>query len=518
MSGMIGVRPVVLVLMDGWGVRAERSGNALADARTPIYDRLAGSSPHTVLAASGEAVGLPAGRPGNAQAGYMTLGAGRPVTQSLVRVNRAIQHDGAHPIAANPVFKQIVQRVRPLGGAVHLIGMVSPGGAAGHQNHLAVLAALLSHEGVQVWIHAVTDGVDAAPQSGIHYLAELLDDTAGAEQAALGSVMGRAFALDEPTDEAAIAAALKAIATADAPRTEYPSAHLDQCYLKGVSDDRVPPAITQNYRGIRQDDAVFLVNLRPDLGRGLMEALIASPSAGLLAGAYSLCELESPVKPHIQPLFPSEPVAPTLSETLARAGRSQLLLTESIVETHLSLFLRGGTPRIFDGETIGVADTPLAKLAKHPELAAGDLLAEAVGCLKKADHDLLVLSLANVAVLGRTGDLRTTVEAAEAVDKCLGKLAAQAEKRGAVMAITAAYGKGELMIDPETGKPWRGPTHSNMPFTLVGLPAAVRTALRPGTLADVAPTILDLLGVAVPDGMTGSSLLTGAEQASRVTA
>ncbi len=515
---MIGVRPVVLVLLDGWGVRAEREGNALANARTPIYDRLAGSSPHAVLQASGEAVGLPAGRPGNAQAGYMTLGAGRPVTQNLVRVNRALRQDGAHPIAANPVFREIVQRVRPLGGAVHLIGTVSPGSIAGHQHHLAVLAALLSHEGVQVWIHAVTDGIDAAPQSGIHCLAELLDDTAGAEHAALGSVMGRAFALDEPTDEAAVAAALKAIANADAPRTEYPSAHLDQCYLKGLADDRVPPVITQNYRGIRQDDAVFLVNLRPDLGRGLMEALIASPSAGLLAGAYSLCELESPARPHVEPLFPSEPVAPTLSETLARAGRSQLLLTESIVETHLSLFLRGGTSRIFDGETIGVADTPLARLARRPELAAGDLLAEALDCLKKADRDLLVLNLANVAVLGRTGDLGATIEAAEAVDKCLGKLAAQAEKRGAVMAITGAFGKGELMLDPETGKPWRGPTRSNMPFTLVGMPAAARPALRSGTLADVAPTILGLLGVAVPDGMTGRSLLMGAEQVSRVSA
>lgn len=516
---MIGVRPLVLVLLDGWGICAEREGNALAQARTPIYDRLAGTSPHAVLAASGEAVGLPAGRPGNAQAGYMTLGAGRPVTQSLVHINRAIQDDGAQSIGANPVFTQIVQRVRPLGGAVHLIGMASPGGIAGHQHHLAVLAALLSHEGVQVWIHAVTDGRDTSPQAGIDCLAELLDDTAGAENATLASLMGRAFAFDDPADPAALAAAVKAIADADAPYTEYPAAHLDQCYLKGMADDRIAPVITQKYRGIRQDDAVFLVNLRPDLGRGLMEALLASPAARLLAGAYSLCELDGPARERVEPLFSEAPARPTLSETLSRAGRTQLLLTETIAETNLSLFLRGGTSTIFNGETIGVAETPpLAKLERRPELAAADLVAEAIASIKKADRDFLVLNLPNVAVLGRTGNLRATIEAAEAVDKSLGKLAAQIEKRGGVMAITGAFGKGEIMVDAETGKPWRGPTRSNMPFTLAGLPARERRELRFGTLADVAPTILGLLDVPVPEAMTGRSLILDPEQADRVTA
>lgn len=514
---MIDVRPLVLVLLDGWGVRGEREGNALANARTPIYDRLAGTFPHTLLAAAGEAVGLPAGRPGNAQASYMTLGSGRPVTQNLVRINRAIQEDGMRTIAANPVFTRIVQRVRPLGGAVHLVGMVSPGGIAGHQNHLAVLAALLSHEGVQVWIHAVMDGQDAAPQSGIEYLNELLEDTAGAEHANLGSLMGRAFAFDDEAEVETVATALKAIATASAPRAEYPAAHLDQCYTTGLADDRVPPVITPNYRGLRQDDAVFLVNLRPDLGRKLMEALIASPAAALLSGAYSLCGLEGPASQHVEPLFASQIVAPTLSETLARAGRSQLLLAETIAETNLSCFFRGGTSEIFQGELIRLAETPPpAKIERRPELAAGDLLAEAINAIKKADRDLVVLNLANVAVLGRTGNMRATVEAAEATDKCLGKIAAQIEKRGGVMAIAGTYGKGELMVDQQTGKTWRGTSASNVPFTLVGVPGINRLPL--GTLADVAPTILDLLGVAAPDGMTGRSLLEGAERASRVSA
>ncbi len=520
MSGIIGVRPLVLVLLDGWGVRAEREGNALALARTPIYDRLAGSSSQTSLTASGEAVGLAAGRPGNAKAGFLTLGAGRPVEQALPRINRAIQQDDAHAISTNPVLVNLVQRARSHGGAIHLIGMLSPGGVDGHQHHLAVLAALLSHEGVDVWIHAVMDGQDSKPQGGIEYLAEFLDDIAGAEHAALGSVMGRAFAFDEPSEGDLLKTALKAIATAEAPRTEYPSAHLGQAYTKGINDDRVSPVITQRYRGIRQDDAVLLVNLQPDLGRTLLEALLDGPTAFLLSGVASLSEIDGHARPRVEPLFAQPPVAPTLSETVARAGLSQLLLTETISETNLSLFLRGGFTKIYDRETLGVAETPpLAKIEKKPELAAADLAAEAIEAIRKAERDLVILHMPNVAVLGRTGNLRATVEAAEAIDKYLGKVAAQVEKRGATMIMTSAFGKGELMLDPATGTPWRGPTSSSTPFVLAD-PASRANGidLRPGTLADVAPTVLSLLGLDIPSAMTGHSLLARAEQASRVSA
>ncbi|HUD51672.1 2,3-bisphosphoglycerate-independent phosphoglycerate mutase [Parvibaculum sp.] len=520
MSGIVGVKPLVLVLLDGWGIRAEREGNALAMARTPIYDRLASTFPQTLLAASGDAVGLAAGKPGNAKAGFLTLGAGRPVEQSLLRINRAIQQDDAQGISSNPVLLKLVQRARSRGGAVHLIGMLSPGGIAGHQHHLAVLAALLSHEGVEVWVHAVMDGQDSNPQGGVEYLAEFLDDIAGADHAALGSLMGRAYAFDEPADSDLLKTALKAIATAEAPRTEYPSAHLGQAYDKGINDDRISPVVTQRYRGMRQDDAVLLVNLQPDLGRILLEALLDGPAAALLSGVCSLCELDGKARQHVEPLFTQTPVEPTLSETISRAGLSQLLLTETIAETNLSLFLRGGFSKIYDGETIGVAETPpFAKIEKRPDLAAADLAAEAIEAMRKAERDLLVLHMPNVAILGRTGNMRATVEAAEAVDKYLGKIAAQVEKRGATMIVTSAFGKGETMQNLETGAPWRGPTTSRTPFIFVDPVARGHgLALRSGTLSDVAPTVLELLGLDVPTEMTGRSLLAGAEQASRVPA
>jgi len=514
MNGKIGVSPLVLVSLDGWGISAEREANALAHARTPIYDRLAGTYPHTILTAAGPAIGLPLGKPGNQQAGYMAMGAGRPLEQDITRINRAIQDAGPHGLAANPVLAKIIHRVRSLGGAVHLIGLVSPGGVAGHQNHLAVLAALLSHEGIKVFIHGIMDGIDVAPQSGIACLTELLDDIAGAENARLASVMGRGLALDETADPASLKLALKAIVDADMPRTEYLSAHVDQCYTKKLDDDRITPAIAQNYHGLRRDDAVVLVNLRPDLGAALMQALLTSETGGLLSAAHSLVALDGEGLESVEPLFARLDTPGTFAETVSQAGLTQLLLTETVAEKNLSNFWRGGGPRLFRGETLALAETPpLVKMERRPELAAADLTIEAMNAIKKADRDFLMVNFANVAIVGRSGNMRATIEAAEAIDKFLGKIAAQVEKRGGTMVITSAFGRGEKMADLETGAQWRGPTSSNMPFTLVS-PVLARNPhkrLRFGTLADVAPTLLDLMSIKRPASMTGTTLLAEPE-------
>lgn len=512
MNGNIGVRPLVLISLDGWGISAEREANALAHARTPVYDRLAGTYLHTALTTTGADVGMPSGKPGGQQAGYMTMGAGRAIKQDIARINLAIQDEGPRGLAANQVLHKIIQRVRPLGGAVHLIGLVSPGGMAGHQNHLAVLAALLSHEGVKVFIHAITDGIDTPPQSGVTCITEFLDDIAGAENAQLASVAGRGLAFDETANPASLAAVLKAIVDADVTRTEYLSAYVDRCYAKKLNDDRVTPAIAHNYHGLRRDDAVLLVNLRPDLGASLMQALLTSHAGGLLSAAYSLVALDGEGLETVEPLFAPLAAPTTIAEAFSQAGLTQLLMTETMAEKNLSNFWRAGVPRLYRGETLALAETPpLAKMEKRPELSAADLAIEAVNAIKKADRDFLMVNFANVALLGRTGNMRATIEAAEAIDKSLGKIAAQVEKRGGTMVITSAFGRGERMADLATGQPWHGPTTSSVPFTLVSpatLQQGTRTSLRYGTLCDVAPTLLDLMGLARPDSMTGSSLLT----------
>ena len=522
MTAMTGVRPLVLALLDGWGARGERDGNALALARTPIYDRLAATWPHTQLQAAGEAVGLASGKPGHPQAAYTTLGAGRAVEPPLARIGRAFASEGANGIAAHPLLKEIVSRVRPLGGAVHLIGAMTPSGIAGNQHYMAVLAALLSHEGVKVWVHAVMDGQDTHPQSGIDHLSEFLDDIAGAEHADLGSVLGRTFGFDDASDPAATASAWRALANAEAPITEYPTAYLDECYRKGLADDRVPPALASSFRGIRQDDALLLVNLQPDHGQNLLAALADPAGAGLaqkspvLSGVYSLVKLGTPLGAEVAALYDAMSFAPSLAATLAAAGLKQLTLTESIAETNLSTFARGGAASFFADETVLVTDTPSpAQIERKPDLASASITSELLAALKKGEHDVITAAFANPAVLGRTGNLKATIAAIEAVDKCLGKIAAQIDKRGGTLILCGTYGKAETMLDPETGGPCRRTTASPVPFVMIGGPKDL--TLERGTLADVAPTLLHLCGVDAPAAMTGSSLIA-AEAADRVSA
>ena len=521
MNSMTGERPLVLALLDGWGIRAERDANAIALARTPIYDRLAATAPHTLLDASGAAVGIAPGRSAYAQAAYATLGAGRVVEQTATAIARRLHGNGAAGLAAHPTLQKLVARVRPLGGAVHLVGMVTPSGIAGHQHHLAVLAALLSHEGVKVWVHAIMDGQDARPQSGIEHLAEFLDDIAGAEQAALASVMGRTYGFDEGSEQAALAEAWRAMAQADAPTAEYPTAYLDQCYRKGLNDDRVPPALGSGYRGIRQDDAVLLVNLQPNDALTLTAALVDPVAAGLaqkapaLCGVCSLVRLDGALGDTVEALYENATFSSSFSEALSHAGQKQLVLTEPAVEANIWNFARGGHPSLHAGETVLVTDTP-PRIEKRPELASAALTAEVLTALKARDHDIIIVEFANAAMLGRTGNMRATIAAVEAVDKCLGKIVAQIEKRGGVLALCGTYGKAELMIDPETGGPWRATTTSGVPFLLKGGPRGL--TLGNGSLADVAPTLLQLLGLNVPPGMTGRSLLTAAEAPSRISA
>ena len=516
MSKNAGAQPLVLALLDGWGIRGEREGNAIALARTPIYDRLAATWPRTELAASGEAVGLPAGQPGHAQAAYAALGAGRAIEATALRIGRAFSSDGADGISNHPLLRELIARVRPLGGAVHLIGMVTPSRIGGYQHYMAVLAALLSHEGVKVWVHAVMDGQDTPAQSGIGHLQEFLDDISGAGHATLGSISGRAHGFDEGSDPAALAATWRAIAHADAPCTEYPTAYLDECYRKGLDDDRIPVRLGNSYRGIRPDDALLLVNLQPDHGHALLSALTSPASAGLpgapppLAGVYTLVRHADPVPADPKPLFDAISFRPCLAGLIADAGLRQLTLAESAAETAMSNFMRGGASSLFPGETILVTDTPpLAQIERKPELAAATVTNELLAALKKGEHDVFFVGFANAALLGKTGNLKAAVQAVEAVDKCLGKIAAQIDKKGGMLVLCGTYGKAERMADPDKGGPYRRTTAAPVPFVMIG--GERKMALARGTLADVAPTLLDLLHIPAPPQFGGLSLLA-AEQ------
>ncbi len=510
------IQPVVLAILDGWGNRAEAKDNAIAAAKTPIFDRLAARGIKTMLAAGGEAVGLPASHPGNAEAGHRTIGTGRTQTQFASRVSDAINAEGTERISDNKALQGLVQKARSVGGTVHLTGLISPAGVHGHQYHLAVLAALLSHEGVQVWIHAILDGEDTGPQEGADHLAEFLRDIEGAENATLATVMGRRYALDRLHRPAHLTSALQTISAAEAPTAEHPVTYVTSCYDKGISDADVPPAAMNGYSGLRQDDILLLALLRADSAGALMAGLLCDESAVAypahpvdLSAAYSLTPFAAPLNQLIQPLFEEDQLTGTLSESLAAAGKRQLYLSDAAFPVALGSYHLGGRVAPFEGERhITIAAAKRTAFDKKPELAALELAQETVAAVKAGEADVLIVHFPNVAFAAHSGDAALTRKAAEIIDKALGKITAILEKRGGTLMIVGSHGNAEDMTPTKTDTPNSRNTRAAVPLVIDGpRDLAKSLALKPGRLADIAPTLLSLLGQNAPREMTGQSLL-----------
>ncbi len=516
MARATSTEPVVLAIIDGWGNRADTDGNVIANAKTPIFDRLAARGIRTMLAASGEAVGLAPDQPGNVEAGHRAIGAGRTERQFAVRVNAAFAGDGPEPIADNRELQDLILKARSVGGAIHLVGLISPAGVEGHQYHLAVLAALMSHEGVQVWIHAILDGEDTNAQSGADCLGEFLHDIEGADNAQLASVMGRRYAFDRLQREGKTGLALKAMAEAGAVSVDYAVPYVAECYEKGLCDADIPPAILTGYGGLRQDDALLLALLRADGAAPLMEALAASPDASSriaspveLSAICSLTPLAYPLRDQIQSLFDEPRLNGTLSEALATAGKKQLYLCDETSPYALGTYQLGGRPAPFEGEThLALPSQKRLQFEKKPELAALDLANETVSAVKAGTADAIIVHFPNVGLAARTGDPALVKKAAEIVDKALGKITAILEKRGGTLMITASHGNAEDMRLDEAGKANACNTRAAVPLVIDGPPAIMTdAALKPGRLEDVAPTLLSLLNASVPQEMTGTTRL-----------
>lgn len=514
------IEPVVLAVLDGWGNRAEAKDNAIANAKTPIFDRLAARGVRTMLAAGGEAVGLPANQPGNAEAGHRTIGTGRTEPQFASRVADAINAEGTERLSNNNVLQELIQKARNVGGTVHLMGLISPAGVQGHQYHLAVLAAMLSHEGVQVWIHAILDGEDDDPQAGADHLAEFLRDIEGAENATLATVMGRRYALDRLHRPAHLTSALQTITEAEAPTREYAVSYITSCYDKGLSDADVPPAAMSGYGGLRQDDILLLTLLRADSAGALMAGLLGDESAVVLpahpvdlSAAYSLTPLARPLDQVIQPLFEEHRLTGTLSEALAAAGKRQLYLSDAVFPMALGSYHLGGRVAPYDGERHLTAIAPKrAPFDKKPELAALELAHEVVSAVKAGETDVMIVHFPNVALAAHSGDAALTRKAAEIIDKALGKITAILEKRGGTFMIVGSHGNAEDMTPTQGGAANSRNTRAAVPLIIDGPRDLTKSlALKPGRLADVAPTLLSLLGQSTPREMTGQSLLVSNE-------
>jgi 2,3-bisphosphoglycerate-independent phosphoglycerate mutase len=500
----------MLVILDGWGWRDDAADNAVRQAATPAFDALWASCPHAFLRTSGADVGLPEGQMGNSEVGHLNIGAGRVVMQDLPRIGAAIA-DGS--IARLPALTGLIDALRASGGTCHLMGLLSPGGVHSHQDHAVALARILSEAGVPVAIHAFTDGRDTAPKAAPDFLAKFESDLAGLSGVSVATVIGRYFAMDRDNRWDRVQAAYDAMALAEGARAATAGAAIAAAHAAGKTDEFVPATVIDGFAGIKDGDGLLCFNFRADRVRQILAAFLDPDFDGFarartirFAAAAGMTEYSAALNARLATLFAPQSMAGILGEVVAEAGLKQLRMAETEKYPHVTYFLNGGEETPFPGEDrIMVPSPKVATYDLQPEMSAPELTEKAVAAIASGSYDLIVLNYANADMVGHSGSLDAARRAVEAVDAGLGRIVAAIRAAGGALLVTADHGNAEMMRDPATGGPHTAHTTNPVPAILLGGPAGA--ALADGRLADVAPTLLALLGVKQPAAMTGRSML-----------
>jgi len=500
-------RPVMLVILDGFGSRDATEDNAVRLARTPSFTRLWQTCPHAFLRTSGRDVGLPDGQMGNSEVGHMNIGAGRVVKQELVRIGDAVA-DGS--LAKTALLVGFIDKLRGSKGTCHLMGLISPGGVHSHQDHAAALARILSEAGVPTVVHAFTDGRDTPPQSAADDLAMLRK--ALPDDVRVGTVIGRYFAMDRDQRWDRVARAYAAIAEADGTHATDPLAAIKAAYAEQKFDEFIPPAVIGDYNGMHDRDGILSFNFRADRVREILAALLDPAFNGFprkrvikFAAAAGMTHYSDDLARLLGVLFPPERLDHILGQVVAEAGKTQLRTAETEKYPHVTYFLNGGEEKTFDGEDrIMVPSPKVATYDLQPEMSAAELTDKAVAAIESGKYDLIVLNYANPDMVGHTGSLPAAIKAVETVDTGLGRIVEAVRSQGGALLVTADHGNCELMKDPETGGPHTAHTTNPVPVVLMGSGAH---AIQDGILADVAPTLLELMGLPQPREMTGRTLI-----------
>jgi 2,3-bisphosphoglycerate-independent phosphoglycerate mutase len=501
-------KPVVLCILDGWGLRAGREANAVALADTPAYDRIMATCPHATLVTHGHDVGLPAGQMGNSEVGHTNIGAGRVVAMDLGQIDLAIE-DGS--FAANAEIAGFARKVRAAGGRAHLMGVVSDGGVHGHLAHILAAAAILTGAGLEVLVHAITDGRDVPPSSADGFMQTLTK--ALPKGASVATVIGRYWAMDRDNRWERVAEAYAAMVGGKGIRQAASAeAAVAGAWALGETDEFIKATVIGGYAGARDGDGLFCLNFRSDRAREILRAVGEPGFAEFDTGSrpewsalLGMVEYSEGHNAYMSAVFPKRKLVNTLGEWVARHGLRQFRLAETEKYPHVTFFLNGGKETPEPGEDRCMPKSPkVATYDLQPEMSAPevtDRLVEAIG----AGYDLIVVNYANPDMVGHTGSIPAAVTACEAVDKGLGRAVAALEKAGGAMVLCADHGNCETMIDPVTGGPHTAHTTNPVPVAVLGGPKGAH--LRDGRLADIAPTVLDLMGLPVPPEMTGKSLI-----------
>ena len=500
-------KPVVLCILDGWGERAETEGNAPALAQTPNIDKIWATCPKATLITHGPDVGLPTGQMGNSEVGHTNIGAGRVVAMDLGQIDLAIE-DGS--FFQNDAILAFIAALKASGGAAHLMGVVSDGGVHGHIEHVLAACRMVAGAGVPVVLHAITDGRDVAPDSARHFVEQLVECLP--EGCEIGTVIGRYWAMDRDNRWERVGRAYQAMVNGAGEAAPDAVTAVVQSYALKEMDEFIAPTVIAGYAGAKDGDGFFCLNFRADRAREILRALgepgfdafETGPRPGW-AAMLGMVEYSEGHNAYMATAYPKREIVNTLGEWVARQGRTQYRLAETEKYPHVTFFLNGGKEQPEEGEDRFMPKSPkVATYDLQPEMSAPEVTDRFVTAIAQG-YDLIVVNYANPDMVGHTGSLPAAIAACEEIDRDLGRVLAALKQAGGAMIVTADHGNCETMIDPETGGPHTAHTTNLVPVGLVGGPAGV--TLRKGRLADIAPTLLDLMGLPKPPEMTGETLI-----------
>jgi 2,3-bisphosphoglycerate-independent phosphoglycerate mutase len=502
-------KPLVLLILDGWGYRQDAPDNAITQANTPVMDRLWAQYPHCLVDGSGGAVGLPDGQMGNSEVGHVNLGAGRIVYQDFTRISKAISD---RSFFRNPVLSDALTAATSANGAVHVMGLLSPGGVHSHEDHLMAMVEMAVEQGANdVYVHAFLDGRDTPPKSAMASIERFEALFARLGKGRFATLSGRFFAMDRDKRWERVEQSYKAIYHGLSGNRDVNAIEaLENAYERGETDEFVTPVVIGQPAPIADGDAVFFMNFRADRAREMTQAFTdtdfdgfdrgtrADLSAFVMLTQYA-DTLDAPIA------FPPEPLNNVLGEWLAKHDKTQLRISETEKYAHVTFFFSGGREQEFDGEKRVLIPSPKVKTYDlQPEMSSEQLTDELVSAVESQAFDVIICNYPNGDMVGHTGNFDAAVKACEAVDHSVGRVVSALEAVGGECLITADHGNAEQMSDANTGQAHTAHTNELVPFIYVGRPAKAQD----GRLSDVAPTILHLLGMQQPDEMTGTSLMT----------
>ena len=500
-------KPLVLMILDGFGI-APVEGNAIAAANKPNLDKIFAENPHTQIGASGMDVGLPDGQMGNSEVGHTNIGAGRIVYQELTRITKSAQ-DG--DMDKNEALLKAMNNAKNNGKALHFMGLLSDGGVHSHNTHLYALLEMAKRVGVEkVFVHCFMDGRDVPPSSGKDYVKELMDKLEEIGVGKIATVMGRYYAMDRDNRWERVEKAYAAMVYGEGEQAECPLCAMQNSYDKEVTDEFVVPTVVKGAEPISEGDSVIFYNFRPDRAREITRTLVDPDftgferKKGFFPLTYVCMTQYDATMPNVEVAYKPESLVNTFGEYISNKGLTQLRIAETEKYAHVTFFFNGGVEKQYPGEDRILVKSPaVATYDLQPEMSAYEVTDKMVEAVKSGKYDALILNYANCDMVGHTGVFEAAVKAVEAVDTCVGRVVEAVKEMGGCVLLTADHGNADKMVD-EDGTPFTAHTTNPVPFCVINHPCQLREG---GRLADIAPTMLKILGLEQPAEMTGESII-----------